>query len=147
MATVGKVQNVAREFNFEWKIDNFFSLSEKYYICTSFSLAGESWYLSIYPNGRSEANSVGFIDVFLHRKVNGPPISLVWSTGVKTHEGKKVRVMQFTHVFENSIGWGSSKFLKRSELLQKKSELVPLDALTLICHIEYYSKSSNDAGK
>lgn len=141
MTTIGTVQNLVRKLSFEWKIDNFFSLSEKIYVSPSFLIAGESFCLCIYPN---EDNSV---EVYLRRKLDGPSINLAWSFGMKTTKGKEDHERKFTCVFKKAEGYGTPEFLKRSELSEKKSELVPSDVLTIVCHIECHSKSIDDTGK
>lgn len=152
MATFGKVHDLTKEFNFEWKIDNFFSLSEesgKPYNSPLFSFAGESWFLSVYPNGDPEDNSVGCIGVYLNRDLSGSPIiNLTWTFGLKTVDGKKVHEKQCAYAFgEDDMGWGSPVLLKRSTLFGRKSELVPSDILTIVFSVDYCSKSSDDSGK
>lgn len=150
MATFGKVNDRTAEFHFEWQIDDFFSLPEEdgeTCFSPNFSIAGESWCFFINPNGKSAINSVGYVGAYLQRNEDLPYISLVWSFGVKTSEGKKDKEMKFSHVFhEESLGYGFAKFLKRSELFEKKSELVPSDVLTLVCDIEYHCEYTDGAG-
>lgn len=149
MATFGKVNDLTTEFHFEWQIDGFFSLPEDGKGCYSptFSFAREAWYLRIWRNGDSEENWPGYVGANLYRDSDGPPINLSWSLAVKTTHGNIDKGCHFTHVFKKAEGWGIPIFLKRSELSEKKSELVPSDVLTLVCHIDYYSiKSSDDAG-
>lgn len=154
MEPVGEVNDLAKEFNFEWKIDNFFSLSKeygkKYYTSPLFSFGDESWYLTVYPNGDPNDDTVGYISVYLYTASSDPPfINLSWSFGIKTFDGKKVHEEHHTFVFgeDDTAGYGSEKLLKRCTLLERKSELVPSNILTIVLTIDYFSKSKDDAGK
>ena len=150
MATIGKVHDVPKELNFEWRINDFFSLSEKVgesYSSPSFLLAGEFWYFRIYPNGKSEIYS-GFVSVFLMRKLKKPTISMEWSFSLKSCDKKRIHESTHKYAFDTSgNGCGAGEFLERSMLSEKKSELVPSGSLTIICTVESYSKSTDDAGK
>lgn len=151
MATIGKVQSIKREFNFEWQIENFLSLPEedgKSYTSPSFSFAGESWHLRIYPHGELENNSVAYVGVYLIRNMSVHPITLALFLGIKAVDGEKEHEIQIICVFDKeNDGYGTSKLLKRSTLSQKKSEIVPSDVLTIVCTIDYYFRTSDDAGK
>lgn len=151
MGLVGKVNNLTKEFHFEWKINNFFSLSGengKNYSSPLFSFANESWHLNVCPNGDPKYHAVGYISVYLHREVSGLSIiNLSWSFGLKTFDGKKVHEQHHTGVFsEDGKGYGSPGLLKRSTLLERKSELVPSDILTIVFTVDYCSISNNVAG-
>lgn len=151
MEPVGKVNDLAKEFNFEWKIDNFFSLSKedgKSYDSPMFSFADESWYLTVYPNGDPYDSAVGYISVYLFSP-DPQFINLSWSFGIKTFDGKKVHEEHHTFVFgeDDTTGYGSEKLLKRCTLLERKSELVPSNILTIVLTVDYFSKSRDDAGK
>lgn len=153
MEPVGKVNNLAKQFNFEWEIDNFFSLSTedvKSYDSPLIEFANESWYLTVYPNGDPEDDTVGYIEVYLFRDFPGLPlINVSWSFGLKTFDGEKVHEQRHTFAFgeDHCIGYGSKKLLKRFTLLERKSELVPSNILTIVLTIDYFSKSRDDAGK
>ena len=145
MATIGKVHDVPREFNFEWRIDDFFAIPKeagKGYSSPSFLLAGESWYLKIYPYGKSKKVS-DCVAVYLFRELCDPPINLVWSVGLKTSEGKIEQERRFTFVFgKEDVGRGNPFLWKRSMLSEQMSKVVPSGVLTIVCSIESYSKST-----
>lgn len=151
MAVIGKVQDIKREFNFEWQIENFLSLPEedgKSYTSPSFSFAGEFWHLRIYPHGESENDSVEYVGLYLIRNMSIHPITLVLFLGIKTVDQKKEHEMQIICVFdEKNGGYGTSKLLKRSTLAEKKSEFVPSDVLTIVCTVDSYFRTSDDTGK
>lgn len=151
MGRVGKVNDLTKEFHFEWKIYNFFSLlgeNRKNCNSPSFAFANESWHLNVCPNGDPKYRTAGYISVYLHREFSGLPIiNMSWTFGLKTSDGKKVYESHHTEVFSgDGVGYGSPGLLKRSTLLERKSELVPYDILTIVFTVDYYSISNNVAG-
>lgn len=151
MATIGKVQGILREFHFEWQIEAFLSLPEedgKSYTSPSFSFAGESWHLRIYPNGESVNNSVGYIGVYLIRNMSISPITLALFLGIKRVKGKKNPETQIICVFDKeNDGYGISKLLKRSTLSEKESEIMPSGILTIVCTADYIFRNTENTGK
>ena len=154
MVTIGKVHNVSKKLDFEWRIDNFFSISErveKHFFSPSFLLAGEFWKLKIYPNGKKYS---GFVSLYLLRNYtyfNGsedPTISVEWSFSLETCDKKRAHEIQLEYEFDyTDEEYGIPKFLERSLLLEKKSELVPSGNLTLVCTVKSYSKFLDEYGK
>lgn len=136
------------ELAVEWRINEFCSLPAevgKYYDSSVFPVVGASWLLSISPNGKTNiitkdrkiANSEEFIAFYLHRISSGPPIHLKFSLGFKTLEGNLNPEIHFADNFEKIEGCGFYGFIKRSELLVKKSELLPSGVLTAVCKIKH----------
>lgn len=145
METVGKLSEFA---SVEWRIKEFFSLPaevDRVYKGPVFSFAGAFWHLRIYPNGRKKdiakdgaaINSEGFIGLYLFRTSSGPPINLDFYLGLKTLDEKINPVRNFTFNFEMIQGFGNFKFINRSTLLKRMSELVPSGVLTVVCKIKY----------
>lgn len=113
----------------------------------SFFFAGALWHLRIYPNGHRIYNSVGYVGLFLWRKSPGNAISLDYSFGVKTLDGKKVREKHLTSVFrEAGKGYGNAKCLSRSELQERESELISSEGFTVFFTLKC-SESTEDASK
>lgn len=152
MKTIGKVNANLPIYEFEWTISNFFSLSEDddiIYKSPSFAFDGATWYLKIYPNGDKTDDSVGYVDLELRRKSSDPPYSLEFSLSLKTLEGKKDTEWQDTCIFETENGnqsCGVARFMPRSEILERKSELLPSGALTVVCTLRS-PKFTEDASK
>lgn len=141
METLGEINIVWKELDIEWKIKNFFSLSRKklFYDSPLFSFAGDPWRLQIYPNGDSDDETDGYIDLLLFRENSSPPIIVDFSFALKPVDGngKKHEEKRLTSVFdENSIIDGVYKFISRFELLERRKELVPSDILTVICNLK-----------
>lgn len=152
MKTIGKVNANLPIYEFEWTISNFFSLLEDYdiiYKSPSFSFDGATWYLKIYPNGDINDDSFGYVDLELRRKSSGPPYRLEFSLSLKTLEGNKEEEWQKTCIFEAANGnqsHGVACFIARSKILERKSELLPSGALTVVCTLRS-PKFTEDASK
>lgn len=104
MATIGKLNEIQKELDVEWSISNFDSLSDeadKYYASPSFSFNGSSWYLKIYPNGRTADKSVGYIGLCLIRLSSGPANSVDFNLGIKTLDGKRDRERFYTCICDS----------------------------------------------
>lgn len=147
MATIGEIDIVWKEFDIEWKIKNFFSLSRKnavFYSSPLFSFAGGPWYLQIYPNGESDDETDGYIDLLLCRENSNPPIIRKFSFALKTMDGMKHQEKHLTCIFdESSMINGVYKFISRFELLERRNELVPADILTVVCNLNSSSLTTD----
>lgn len=147
MPVIGEVVKIPKEFDIEWRIKDFFSLSHKdgeSYRSPSFSFAGVSWYLFVFPNDES-VNSDGYISLYLSRDLSGSPISVKYILALKLLNGEKVQEMDSTDVFEEADeGCGYGSFISRFELLERKSGLA--DVLTVICTLKYF-ESAEDASE
>lgn len=148
MGTVGELSENPGEFAIEWRIKDFFSPLPEIdtsYFSPVFTFAGASWKFEIFPNGRKECymsdgktkNTEGTIALYLHRQSSGPPINLEYSLGLKMLDGNENHKRHLTYNFEKKIGYGFAEFLSISKILEKKSELVPSDALTVVCKMKY----------
>lgn len=130
----------------EWRIDNFFYLSKKdgaYYYSPDISFGDQEWWLEIYPNGWSERDTSGHIDLCLWRRFLGPTIRQEFSLSFKTAKGEKYLEKQSTKVFEDGNRCHKfNRFIPRSELVSRRSELVPRGVLTLVCTM----KNTTSAG-
>lgn len=134
MAAIGRLNANAKEVDIEWKIRNFSSFRTeiaKYCSSPAFHFANSSWCIHIYPNGVT-ADSRGFISLYVCRETFGRPVSLEWSIGLKSSDGKICEEKHSINVFkkkQKSLGY--DKFLSRSVLLERESELTPSDVLTV----------------
>lgn len=126
-----------KDVDVEWRIDGFTSLPEEdraCYLSPVFSFRNQEWYLVIYPNGWSERDSSGYVDLQLCKYYSSPSIEQEFSLSFKTVNGEKYLEEHSTRVFEEgNIGHTFLRFLSRSELLKRQSKLVSCDVLTVIC--------------
>ena len=146
MSTIGEIKEFPRKLDVEWKMKNFFSPAsdDEFFFSPSFSFDGETWCIQMYPNGDGDNNSIGYIDLFLFRHSDGPPVNPEFYFALKSVSGKKFQGSYHMHVFTNEhYKSGVFKFMSRSKLLEKRSELVPDDTLTVVCTM----RSTEDASK
>lgn len=141
MVSIGKIKEIPiRLHEFHWEISDFFSVSleDGDYICSpQFSFADTSWCLMIYPNGWSVHESIGYIGMYLWRKSSGPPIHLEYCLGLKTARGQQEKQVHRIKVFENTeTATGNHKWLSRAELMERKSQLMSDDVITLFCNLK-----------
>lgn len=146
METIGEVS--LTDIAVEWKIKELFSLSPevgKSFDSPRFSFAGTSWFLRIYPNGTA-GRTEGFLNLFLRNAISGPPICLDFDLGLKNNDGKiNPEIIHNTYTFGKTDGYGKYEFIHRSQLLEKKSELMPSGILTLVCRIRYPTPPENSS--
>ena len=133
MSKIGEMRETAS--GFEWEIHQFLSLPKdegRSYCSPSMLYNGESWCLQIYPNGCYR--TFDYVNLCLVRLSTGPPVSIELSLSIKTVDGKKDLERHCTAVFDDfHYVHASSRFISRSELGRRETELVPSGILTLIC--------------
>lgn len=129
------VTGVLGESKFEWKISNFFSLSEtkiSYYSSPSFVFANSSLHLDLYPSGYRKAKS-GFLSVYLVNE-GKIPLHVKMTLCIKNADGTMVG--GGTEDIKLGDNWGYHSFYEKSSLEKNKSELVSSDILTIVCILE-----------
>lgn len=150
MAKIGDLCEIGGEVIFEWKIKDFISLSNErniFYYSSTFYFSDASWNLKIYPFGVVENQSDGCIGLYLMKRSYSRPISVNYTIGLKTVDGKKDPDYNFTYVFDQrDSGYGTPKLISRSVLSEKKSELIPSGILTVICTLKH-AESKDTNGK
>lgn len=155
MTTIGNISINPVETNvletslqIEWKIFNFTSLSgedDSCYYSPPFTFAGECWNLKVYPTGRQKVDSSGYICLYLVKKSSGPSVVLEYSLGLKTLNRKKFVEHSRMHKFKRiNQALGVHKCVLRSDLL-KRSEFLPIDHLTVFCHLKYPKSAVNES--
>lgn len=151
MEKIGEVNRTpATICEFEWTIPDIVLLLQEenvYYYSPFFSFAGTTWYIGIYPNG-FRSKSLGYIFLNLSRTCCVPPISVDVSFAIKDVDGTKYEEAYYTkHIIENGHEiYGIERYLLTSDLLEKKSQLLPFNVLTIVCTIKHL-KSTEDASK
>ena len=148
MAVIGELEEIPKELTVQWKIIEFFSISEEVCISRFFSFTNECWYLRMYPNGNKRISGTnGCISVYLCRKSSISPIKLKFSLSVKATAKEKVSETHQTYIFRVAEeGCGVHKLISKLELLEKKSELMPSDILTILCTLKR-PESQDDTSK
>lgn len=139
MGTTGRVNKVPiRGYDIEWQIPEFSNLTEDISSPT-FSFAGAFWCLRIYLNCHKNHYRGRDLGLFLRRKSSGSPISLDFSLGLKTMEGKKDPEVHRSHIFrEAEKGFGIPSCISATELMvARRSELLPSNILTVFCTLRY----------
>lgn len=150
MAKIGKIDVFPMEVSMrdmrisnaiQWKISNFSSLSgenSNFYVSPSFNFYGESWYLRLYPNGRQLIKSVGCIGLYLMRETSLSAINIEYTLGLKRLNGKKYLEHFRTNVYKDKgEGYGVHNCIFRSEVFDRKSDLLPADVLTVFCNLQF----------
>lgn len=136
---IGEVSETQSEVEVQWRIPDFFTLSDKVddcYISPTFYFAGTSWYVQIHPNGETTRDSSGHIGIFLVRGDSGPAISVKYH--LKVVGSKENKEFSSTADFTTKgCGWGISKIMVRSNLLERKSEFAPGDVVTIRCSLKH----------
>ena len=136
---IGEVKGIKGGMEIEWKIADFFSLPEAVdarYDSPDFYFAGTSWYLTLYPFGKTSNQSVGKVGCYLNKHHLFRSVNLDVQIGLKRKDGTFDEECSYTKTFdENSKGYGCGNITSRSNLLSRRSDLVPSDALTVICRL------------
>lgn len=149
MEEIDRMGEIQEELNIEWRIEDFISLLEeknKIYTSFTFTFASHSWCMRIYPNGREEQKSIGYIGLYLRRNSFGPAIRMHFSLGLKTFDGERDPEKHYMHTFRKiDEGCGSIKLLSKSKLLQRKSDLLPADILTVFCSLTNQKSTENES--
>lgn len=73
----------------------------------------------------------------------GSPVNVNFSLELKTVLGKTNIDRASTSLFDEKYGrWGCDSFISKSDLMGKKSEIMPSDTLTIICTMKICETNS-----
>lgn len=155
MSVIGKLSTSINgaDVDVEWRIDSFSSLSEEpgsslvlNYCSPNFSFSGEPWFLGIWPNGWSGTDSSGYVNLCLCKGFNNSSIKQEFSVSLKTVKGEKENEEHCTKVFDKGNRWHRfNRFIARSELLRRRSELMPHDVMTVVCIMKRTTSDESDS--
>ena len=134
-ATVGEIKEIKDNMEIEWRITDFFALSETIYHSPIFHFAGTTWRLRIYPNGNVKNETVGNVDCYLLLDDSSRSVTLTYELGLKKVNGNIDNECSYTETFDEKAGYGCRGLVSRSELLSRVSELAPSNILTIICKL------------
>lgn len=121
----------------EWSIADFCTRRTDdgaFYWSPLFYFGREQWQLRIFPNGRSARDSSGHVGLDLVKCSPIPSDGQSFSLSLKIAEGKRHNEVHLTRDFDNK-NWLHEihRFMPRSELLRRKSEILPDGVLTVLC--------------
>lgn len=138
MEKIGDLSEIRGERIIEWKVKDFFALSDVRYHSPDFNFLGVSWNLRLCPNGESINGSEGWISLYLMRISAGYSLALDYSLALKSTDINKNYVEKITaSVFDKKDnGRGRAKLILRSALMERKADLVPSGEITIICTLE-----------
>ena len=136
MKEIGEVAAIPMEYDIEWKIDDFASLSGIYYYSKSFDFEDLLWNFGIQPNGSPYTSTENCIDFYLYRRsTNGPTINVEFYFSLKNIHGKKVLKKCFEGTFEGFCAYPVQRFFLRKDFDARQTEFLSSSALTIICTI------------
>lgn len=133
-------RSCGRIYQTEWKISGFSSLlceNSNFFYSSLFEFADEIWYLRLYPNGHELIKTIGSIGLYLMKQTSGLPINMEYSFGLKGLNGKKHCEHYRTSIYrDKEEGYGVHNCIFRSEIFDRKSDLLPADVLTVFCNLK-----------
>lgn len=135
----GKLRETLDEIEIEWRIPEFFSVTNKaddYIFSPAFCFSSSYWYLLIYPYGRNNI-STEHVGLFLMKADSGGEISVNVSLKIASDNKENSITRTYTKVFGKKFSLvGYSRFMTQIRLLERKCEFAPLDVVTVICSMK-----------
>lgn len=120
-------------------------MDEKNYFSRSFTFQYAVWYLAI-----RWWKTEGYLVVYFKRESSGPPIQVFYSLGLKTSNNEIAEERHYTSHFGGKqrydMGFRAVHFIKRCELIETKSELLPLNRLAWVIRLKHH-EATDAAGK
>lgn len=149
MGKIGDISETKGKITIEWRIKNFSSLQHEidvWYESPNFYFSGASWSIVLYPNGETQYESNGWLGLYLMRWSSGSPVTLDYTLGLRSIDNKNdVLITDTADFHENEDGWGMRKVILKTELMDRKSELLPSDILTVVYSLK--NKEPNDVAR
>lgn len=120
------------EKGYEWKIPNFSFLCdyECFYCSPSFTFLNTSFHLHICPWRKD----YGFLSLYLMSDY-GPSSGLTYSFSIKKYDGTLIGTKTATRSEALGQSNGFYSFCETHNLMDRKSELLPGDTLTIFCEL------------
>ncbi|XP_057339789.1 speckle-type POZ protein-like [Microplitis mediator] len=103
----------------------------------------DSWNLNLMFNPSESPGGKEWISLFLASLNDKREIKTTFSFFIINDKKQKVNVTTGTYIFENAVGNGFAQFIKKTELLEKKNELMPDDTLTVGVELTVYDDCSS----
>lgn len=154
---IGNVQKIPYEIQqIEWRIPDFFTVANEgkylYFASPAFSVRGVLWHLRLWPKWNLSAE---FMDLYLAHEaydINRSDGNLApgayreyiveYYFGLKKCDENEERFVSgiiTKSKCKSSIG----KFIKKTQLLEQMSELVPGNILTIVCTMKWVAEVSH----
>ena len=130
----------------EWKIVDFLSISEDQnyirYASPTFCFANVQWHLRIWPKGILPCSSE-FVTLYLLRHVK-QELSMEYNLGLKRCDSNVEQLV--TGVLkQNSTCSDDILLIRKSDLMQRKSELLPCNIFTVTCTLKVINTNSHSS--
>lgn len=126
-----KCKQIYEETYAEWRISEFFSVSEyndfNFYDSPTFCVTDVPFFLRLFPRTSSHPESA---TLYLHSKMHRE-FSIKFNFGLKKLDGSMEQLKSGT--MKGKEIYAQSRDIVLSEVIQRKSELVPNDVLTVTC--------------
>lgn len=146
---VGEILKENSCLNIVWNVADFFSLPEEmgYRIESPvFTFFGMSWFIRLFPNGEAKNDREGWIGLFLVRGIDsGGNCFINFTLGIRRVDGTDCNAISDEGFFNIGEGWGYSKYIQRSVLKRKITQVETQGTVTFFCRLETGFKRSKEA--
>lgn len=142
---VGEVENISYGIkHFKWTILDFFTIVEDKKCtrcdCPTFSFADTSWHLRLYPNWWNDHE---FSQLVLYNDTERDYL-VEYNFGLRKCDGTMEHLLSGI-LKGDQLSSDQFNFVKKSELLWRKSELVPGDVLTVVCTVKLMTETTRSS--
>lgn len=141
MAVLGYMNETSKELIWRtpYLCPHLVEINKSPYTSCKFLFGGEVWFLTCYPNGSTEDDSIGYVSIHLFRCYSGPSLSLDFTVSLKTVHGKKEKLLHCRNIFQDTRwGFGVARWISRAELFERASEFLSSDnLLTVVFSIKF----------
>ena len=142
------IQN-SQEGIIKWKINKFFNLSTRVDACygsPEFSFQNIPWRLVMYPNGREDCESAGYIDLGVYRGISsGSPINMEFIFTLKSSNTNKHLKERGTGIFQENTWHTLDRIVSRYDFDKRKHEFLISGCLTVICKMKSLTENPSKA--
>lgn len=102
----------------------------------TFSFAGATWILHIYPYGRTSPESVGWIELVINRlDYTVPQQTVFYKFYFKTYRGKKYNSLDATYVFDDDYIGGWLLYMPKDHFFIDRKGLSVKRFVILVCEM------------
>lgn len=102
----------------------------------TFSFAGATWILHIYPYGRTSTESAGWIELLIERlDYKVPEQTVFYKFYFKTHRGKEFNPLNATYVFDDDYIGGWLLYMPKDNFFLDQKVVAVKRFLILVCEM------------
>lgn len=143
ISQIGKVSAV--NWKFQWTINNFLASTEEntMYRSPNFKAGDTVWFLKIAQGRGLGNNREEYVSLYLFGERIEKHMTIHFKLGIKTVNHADVNVHESDWNPNGEDDWGWTKFIKRSDLESRESELMPFGSLTVTCSIKMKNNVPN----